>query len=91
MIGRRLAKPQVIVVDPPGPSSVTQTSGPPYSGSRQVRESFLRGLLGCDEIQRITDLGIQDRVLFFANPDETKRHLIYSGADVFVSPANSFQ
>lgn len=48
-----MEQPQLIVVDPPAPGSVARNSGPPYSGPRQVRESFLRGLLGCDKIERV--------------------------------------
>lgn len=46
-------QPQLLIVEPPHPTSYAQASTPPYSGSRAVRESFLRGLLGCSEIPRL--------------------------------------
>jgi len=45
-----------------------------------------------DELLRLSaELGILDKIRFLPNPDEAQKQLIYSGADVFVSPANSFQ
>jgi glycosyltransferase involved in cell wall biosynthesis len=46
-------QPQILIVEPPHPTSYAQFSKPPYSGSREVRESFLRGLLRCSEIPRV--------------------------------------
>jgi glycosyltransferase involved in cell wall biosynthesis len=39
----------------------------------------------------IFELGLNDRVRFFLNPSEAKKHEIFSAADVFVTPANSLQ
>jgi glycosyltransferase involved in cell wall biosynthesis len=58
-----LKQPQVLVVEPPRPDAYALSSGTPYSGSREVRESFLRGLLSHAEIPRIIIVTSRDQVL----------------------------
>jgi len=57
-----LNQPQVLVVEPPRYDAYARSSGPPYSGSREVRESFLHGLLGAGEIPRVIIVTSRDQV-----------------------------
>ncbi|MBL6751719.1 MAG: glycosyltransferase family 4 protein [Nevskia sp.] len=57
-----MIQPQVLVVEPPHPSLFSQPSAPPFSGAREVRETFLRGLLGCSRIPRVLVLAARSDV-----------------------------